>query len=80
MSVHSLPISGHTIDTATGADGFLDDVTPTRQCGRCRLHFPVPADTHPMELRDWWTCSNCSEALLPARTTTQRAERHRGPT
>jgi hypothetical protein len=52
-----------TDDTETGSD----DPTPTRQCGRCRGHFPIPADTHPMELRDWWTCAPCTHALLPGR-------------
>jgi len=45
---------------------------PTRQCGRCRLHFPIAAETHPMELRDWWACSSCEDALIP--------RQRRGPT
>ena len=53
-----------TIDDAAGTAG---DPTPTRQCGRCRVHFPVEADAHPMELLDWWVCSNCAAALLPGR-------------
>lgn len=71
-----------TIDTTTGAEHILDDETPTRRCGRCILRFPIPADTHPMELRDWWICPNCSEALLPGRqrTPTRQVEQHRGPT
>jgi hypothetical protein len=80
-----MTVTANTIDTAdtngTATDGSLDDVAPTRQCGRCRLHFPIPADTHPMELRDWWTCPTCSEALLPGRqrTPTTQVEQHRGP-
>jgi hypothetical protein len=56
-----------TIDTGTSAPRVPDDVPPTRQCGRCRAHFPIDADTHPMELRDWWACPNCVDALLPGR-------------
>lgn len=44
-----------------------DDHATTRQCGRCRAHFAVPSGTHPFELRDWWACASCSEALLPVR-------------
>jgi hypothetical protein len=44
-----------------------DDHAVTRQCGRCRAHFAVPAGTHPFELRDWWACAACSGALLPSR-------------
>jgi hypothetical protein len=71
-----------TIDTTTSAGRTPDDVAPTRQCGRCRLRFPIPADTHPMELRDWWACPNCSETLLPGRqrTPTTHVEHHEGPT
>ena len=69
-------------DTATDVERTLDDVTPTRQCGRCRLRFPIPADTDSMELRDWWVCPNCSETLLPGRlrTPTTHVEQRGGPT
>ena len=71
-----------TIATTTSAQRTLDDVAPTRQCGRCRLHFPIPAGTHPMELSDWWACTSCSEALLPRRqrSPTAHADQHRGRT
>ncbi len=50
--------------TATTTDG----ATVTRQCARCRLHFPVEAGTHPMELPSgWWVCPTCADALLPSR-------------
>lgn len=43
--------------TATTTDG----ATVTRQCARCRLHFPVEAGTHPMELPSgWWVCPTCA--------------------
>jgi hypothetical protein len=45
----------------------IDDHAVTRQCGRCRAHFAMPAGTHPFELRDWWACAACSGALLPSR-------------
>jgi hypothetical protein len=45
----------------------IADRATSRQCGRCRLRFPIPADTHPMELRDWWLCPNCVAVLLPGR-------------
>jgi hypothetical protein len=70
--------TGNTIDPATAA--APDDMAPTRQCGRCRLRFPVPTGTDPMELRDWWACPNCSEALLPGRQRTPKVEQHGGPT
>jgi hypothetical protein len=74
--------AANPIDTPTGTEHIPDDETRTRQCGRCRLRFPIPADTHPMELRDWWTCPNCSETLLPGRQRTPipQVEQHGGPT
>jgi hypothetical protein len=74
--------TANTIATATASERTPDDMTPTRQCGRCRLRFPIPADTDPMELRDWWACPNCSTTLLPGRqrTPTTRVEQHGGPT
>ena len=71
-----------TTDTTTNPEPNPDDVAPTRQCGRCRLRFPIPADTQPMELRDWWACPHCSEALLPGRQRTPptHVEQHGGPT
>jgi hypothetical protein len=35
-----------------------------------------------MELRDWWSCPNCCETLLPdrQRTTSMHVEQHRVPT
>ena len=56
-----------TIDTAVDAERAPGGATRTRQCGRCRLTFPVPADTHPMELSDWWACPTCVETLVPGR-------------
>jgi hypothetical protein len=74
--------TAHTIDTCAGAERARDDETPTRQRGRCRLSFPIPADTHPMEGRDWWICPNCSESPLPGRQRTPppHVEHHGGPT
>ena len=74
--------TANPIDTTTGAEHIPDDEAPTRRCGRCILRFPIPTDAHPMELRDWWICPNCSEALLPGRqrTPTPQVEQHRGPT
>jgi hypothetical protein len=71
-----------TTDTTKNAERTPDDVAATRRCGRCRLRFPIPDDTHPMELRDWWVCPNCSETLLPGRqrTPTTHLEQHGGPT
>ena len=37
---------------------------PLRQCGRCRLFFPVDAGTPPEGRRDWWTCPTCHDALF----------------
>jgi len=74
--------TAHTTDTAADAEHAVDDEVSTRQCGRCRLRFPIPADTHPMELRDWWACPDCVDSLLPGRrrSTTTQVEQHRGPT
>lgn len=71
-----------TAGTIGTADHTYDDVAPTRRCGRCRIAFPIPADTHPMELRDWWACPNCSEALLPGqqRTPATQVEQDGRPT
>ena len=50
----------------TSAGGRHTDVVGSnRTCGRCRLEFPIGADVHPMELRDWWACTACTEALMP---------------
>jgi len=50
---------GH--DTAVGLPG--GPVPETRQCGRCREHFPVgPADERPT----WWACGPCRLALFGA--------------
>jgi hypothetical protein len=43
-------------------------VAPLRQCGRCRLHFPVAVGTDPATLSDWWACRACHEKLFPGRT------------
>lgn len=60
------------------APGVAPETTPTRQCGRCRLHFPIDADTHPMELGDWWACPACLQSLLPGRRVpTSHDERQR---
>ena len=68
--------SGMTVEVVNGADrigsttdgGHQTDLfEPTRRCGRCRLDFPIGADVDPMELRDWWACAACTEALLPTR-------------
>jgi hypothetical protein len=71
MSVHP----GPPITTGVTAIATLsaDLIGSTRTCGRCRLEFPIGADVHPMELRDWWACAPCTEALLPTRG-------HRSPT
>lgn len=36
----------------------------TRQCGRCRQHFPAEPDMHPMALREWWACESCHDVLF----------------
>ena len=51
----------------TRCDDPTDDLVPSRQCGRCRLRFPISADTHPWELNDWWLCLECRHALTPRR-------------
>ncbi len=52
-----------------------DAAAAGRQCARCRHTFPIEEGTHPMELLGWWTCQECTEALLPGRhrTTTANA-------
>jgi hypothetical protein len=71
-----------TDDDATPAGaGASDAAGSTRQCGRCRGHFPIEGDVHPMELRDWWACASCAESLLPGRRSpAPPLERHRGRT
>jgi hypothetical protein len=62
--------TANTTGTTTSAERTPDDMAPTRQCGRCRLRFPIPADPHSIELRGSWACPNCSEARLPRRERT----------
>ena len=50
-----------------------DEIAPDRRCARCRNLFPVEPGTHPMELIGWWTCDECTAALLPARHRTSAA-------
>ena len=69
----SAPFAPDHVGPATDGGIHTDVVGSTRTCGRCRLGFPIGADVHPMELRDWWACAACTEALLPTR-------RHRSPT
>ena len=83
MSVHpGPPISAPppaAVDTATALSAadrigsttvggrHTDVFGSSRTCGRCRLDFPIGTDVHPMELRDWWVCTDCTEALMPTR-------------
>lgn len=55
--------------TSTPSSGSL------RQCGRCRLYFPAAGDLHPAELKEWWSCADCSTAIIP-RTQREAAQRH----
>jgi hypothetical protein len=34
----------------------------TRQCGRCRLHFPLDVSLSPQP--KWWACSTCRLKLF----------------
>jgi hypothetical protein len=61
MTIHALPSHG---------DSHVDDGTPTRQCGRCRRHFPGDVATDPAVLTEWWACADCVDALLPAQRRT----------
>jgi hypothetical protein len=68
----------HTGSTAPPEAGELEPLLPAsvadgRRCGRCRRRFPVDPSAHPMELRDWWTCPACSDALMPGRHRSDRS-------
>ncbi|HWL43474.1 MAG TPA: hypothetical protein VNQ73_11065 [Ilumatobacter sp.] len=56
-----------------GGPAADQSVAPLRQCGRCRLYFPVPPGTDPSEVGDWWVCPNCAQALLPIRERAAQA-------
>ena len=56
--------------TDSGTGGETPPGASLRQCGRCRLHFPVPADIHPSELAGWWACPACSAAIIPGHRDT----------
>jgi hypothetical protein len=57
--------STFTSASATDVASSGEPVQPvTRQCGRCRHHFPADAGMHPMALREWWVCEPCHDALF----------------
>jgi hypothetical protein len=45
-----------------------------RQCGRCRLHFPILPGTDPAELTDWWLCAACHESLVPGQKRVRKLD------
>ncbi len=63
----------------TESQGSTDD-SAQRQCARCRRHFPVAEGTDPIELIGWWTCSPCTESLLPGRPRSTDADRQESAT
>jgi hypothetical protein len=63
----SLAAAADQVGSTSGGGRESDEIGSVRTCGRCRQDFPTGADVHPMELRDWWACPTCVDALMPTR-------------